>query len=182
MSWLPLSGKPTPTNHNLPRRKTKPHRVHRSPAHPLRPRKPNQHRPPPHRLRMTIIFIGHSPRTATGFMTADTAGSGGQPSPLWTPAGGRTATGGAGFTAMSAGTGIPHTAGDGRPSTTAAGIAQASTVGTGCPVTAGVLPGFTGVRPIFTAAGHRCPRVAITSPAWATCGTDHGSASGFISG
>ena len=37
--------KPTPTNHNLPRRKTKPHRVHRSPAHPLRPRKPNQHRP-----------------------------------------------------------------------------------------------------------------------------------------
>ena len=138
--------------------------------------------PPPHRLRTTIIFIAHSPLTATGFMTADTAGSGGQPSPLWTPAGGRTATGGAGFTAMSAGTGIPHTAGDGRPSTMAAGIARASTVGTGYPVTAGVLPGFTGVRPIFTAAGHRCPRVAITSPAWATCGTDHGSASAFISG
>ena len=120
--------------------------------------------PPPHRLRTTIIFIGHSPHTATGFMTADTAGSGGQPCHC-----------GHRLAAV-----LPRRAldlqrcrlvlafhiqlGMGTLPPFSAGIARHPRLVLGT-VTAGVLPGFTGVRPIFTAAGHRCPRVAITSPA-----------------
>ena len=65
-----------------------------------------------------------------------------------------------GFTVMSDGIGTLTIAGDGPHFTTAAGIAQVFTDGTGSQDTDGAQLGDTGVLQIFTQAGHLCHRAA----------------------
>ena len=65
-----------------------------------------------------------------------------------------------GFTAMSDGIGTLTIAGDGPHFTTAAGIAQVFTDGTGFQDTDGARLGYTGVLQIFTRAGHLCRQAA----------------------
>ena len=89
----------TPTNHNLPRRKTTHgERQHTPPAQ-------TQPAPPPSAPPADNNYFHRSSPLRRLTATADTVWR--QPSPLWTPAGGRTATV-ARFTAMSAGTAFTY--------------------------------------------------------------------------